>query len=284
MPVDLSGIELGRKYTRPQLAELWGYAGYQAIAKGVVTPARSGLIILFVTREKQEALTQYEDFINGDHLYWEGEEKHGSDQRIADAHRTGEEIHLFYRDIHHSPFQYRGRAELTQFRKRTDKPSEFRFRLEHDLGSHDDIATHAEEFDQLPETEKQMVVRARVGQGRFREELFDLWHGCAVTGIALADLLRASHIKPWRDSSNSERLDRFNGLLLLPHYDLLFDRGFITFNGRGAIEISPAIERLDMGRLGISKGARLKKVASDHLPFLEYHHREVFIDQSDRQA
>lgn len=284
MPVNLSGIELGKKYTRPQLADLWGYGGYQAIAKGVVTPANSGLIILFVTREKQEALTQYDDFISGDYLHWEGEKKHGTDERIADAHRTGEEIHLFYRDIHHSPFQYRGRVELLQFRKRVDKPSEFKFRLEHDLSPTDDIATHAPELDPLPETEKEMVVKARVGQGKFRDELFSVWRGCAVTGITLAELLRASHIKPWRNSTNSERLDRFNGLLLLPHYDHLFDRGFITFSTRGNLEISPAIERFDPDQLGISKGARLKKIDSEHLPFLEYHHGEVFVDQSSRES
>ncbi len=284
MPVDLAGIQLGRKYTRPQLADMWGYGGYQAIAKGVVTPANSGLILLFVTREKQEALTQYDDFISGDYLHWEGEKKHGADERIAEAHRTGEEVHLFYRDIHHSPFQYRGRVELIHYSKRDDKPSEFKFRLEHDLGPTDDVATHAAELEQLPETEKQLVVKARVGQGKFREELFNVWRGCAVTGISLADLLRASHIKPWRDSNNSERLDRFNGLLLLPHYDHLFDRGFITFNGRGHLEISPAIERLDFTRLGISKHARLKKIDSEHRPFLEYHHREVFVDQSGRDT
>lgn len=281
MPIDLARLEIGRRYTRPQLAERWGYASYRAIARGVVTPAEGNVIVLFVTREKQNALPQYQDLISGDHLYWEGEKAHGSDRRIADAHRTGEEIHLFYREIHHSPFQYRGPIQLLRFRPFTDKPSEFKFRLEHDLGPADDIATHSRELEPLADTEKEMVVKARVGQGRFRDDLLGYWSGCAVTGVRLAELLKASHIKPWRLSTNAERLDAFNGLLLLPHYDHLFDRGFITFDDRGLIQISPAIAAIGPGRLGISRDARLRQITQAHLPFLEFHNHEVFVDRMD---
>jgi hypothetical protein len=90
LPFDTSVLELGRLYTRPQLASLWGYESYHAIARGVVTPRDQDVIILFVTREKQASLTQYTDFISGDRLYWEGEKGHGTDDRIALAHENGE--------------------------------------------------------------------------------------------------------------------------------------------------------------------------------------------------
>jgi putative restriction endonuclease len=221
VPFDPDLLELGRLYTRPQLAGLWGYRGYQALARGVFTPRGTRHIILFVTRQKQEMLTQYRDFINGDYLHWEGEAGHGTDDRVARAHERGEEIHLFYRDIHHTPFRYHGSLQILSVHFRRTEPSRFVFRLIHDLSPEDDIATHADELSVLPETERMAVTRSRIGQGEFRDRLLARWRGCAVTGIDSPDLLRASHIKPWRYSSNQERLDEYNGLLLLPQYDHL---------------------------------------------------------------
>src|SRR5690606_18710610 len=105
----------------------------------------------------------------------------------------------------------------------------------------------------------------------------ELWAGCAVTDVRLPELLRASHIKPWRWCTNSERLDPYNGLLLLPHYDHLFDRGYISFDDSGAILMSPAIRKLPPARVGIDAKARLRHVETPHIPFLEYHYREVFL-------
>lgn len=277
MAFDPKALTLGTLYPRTELYRMWGYAGVEAISRGVVTPRGTAYIILFVTRQKQQSLTQYRDFISGDHLHWEGERAHGSDRRIARAAERGEEIHLFYRDIHHTPFRYHGQVLLLRFREHADRPSEFIFRLVHDLGPADDIALHGDELSTLPPTTRETVVRARVGQGQFREDLLELWRGCAVTGVDRADLLRASHIKPWRSSTNEERLDRYNGLLLLPHYDHLFDRGYITFDESGRLEPSPAIVTLPPERLGIEMEARLRHMAAEHLPFLEYHRSSVFL-------
>lgn len=277
MAFSLEPLKLGKLYTRPQLAELWGYESYNAIARGVFTPRSERAIILFVTREKQTSLTQYRDFLSGDRLYWEGEKRHGNDERIARAHERGDQVHLFYRDVHHTPFRYHGQVLTTRFLPRADRPSQFVFQLVHDLSAADDVREHADELAEEPETERQELVRARVGQGRFRAELLDVWGECAVTGVDRADLLRASHIKPWRYSSNSERLDRYNGLLLLPQYDHLFDRGYITFLHDGRLEPSPAIKSLPADRLGVDLHAKLRRVEAGHLPFLDYHREEVFV-------
>jgi putative restriction endonuclease len=68
----------------------------QAISRGVVTPSGTKYIILFVTKQKQEAPTQYNDYLDGDLLHWEGEEKHSSDTRVIHAKSANDEIHLFY--------------------------------------------------------------------------------------------------------------------------------------------------------------------------------------------
>src|SRR5579883_1090833 len=105
--MDLSSLAIGAKYTRPELAGRWGYTSHHAIGRGVVTPRGENLIILFVTRIKQEALTPYEDALSGDLLFWEGQEKHGTDDRVINARAAGDEVHLFYREIHHTPFEYK---------------------------------------------------------------------------------------------------------------------------------------------------------------------------------
>jgi putative restriction endonuclease len=277
MAFDISLVERGRLYTRPELADIWGYRTYHALARGVVTPRESGCILLFVTREKQESLTQYRDFISADRLHWEGEVGHQNDDRIARSHESGEEIHLFYRDIHHTPFRYHGQVLITRFERRTDDPSRFVFQLVHDLGPADDLASRAQDLVALDETERETVTKARVGQGRFRDELLEYWRGCAITGLDRADLVRASHIKPWRYSDNRERVHPFNGLLLLPQYDHLFDRGYITFDDTGRLEPSPSIRTLRPSILGIDTRARLRVVEPEHRPYLEYHREEVFL-------
>jgi putative restriction endonuclease len=282
MSFDPLRLALGRLYTRPELARLWGYVGYQAISRGVVTPRGSRYIILFVTRQKQESLTQYRDFISGDYLHWEGEAKHGSDERVARAHERGDEIHLFYRDIHHTPFRYHGPLELRQFIPHRSTPSEFIFRLVHDMSPEDDLQVHRGELEEVAETDRLRLIKARLGQGEFRQRLLEEWRGCAVTGIQNPELLRASHIKPWRVSSNDERLHQFNGLMLLPQYDHLFDRGYITFEDNGQMVRSPAIVTLPPHLLGIAMDARLRRVATDHLPYLEFHREAVFLARIER--
>ncbi len=277
MPFDLTPLERGCLYTRPELAALWGYAGYQAFARGVFTPQGTRMIVLFVTREKQQGLTAYVDALVGDHLTWEGETKHQSDERIANAAESGESIHLFYRDVHHTPFRYHGQVLLTHYRARRDDPSRFEFQLLHDLSAFDDLSVHESELAPLAETEREQVTKARVGQGQFRERLLSLWRGCAVTGVARPDLVRASHIKPWRMSNNEERLDPSNGLLLLPQYDHLFDAGFISFDDDGRLLDSPVLGTIPASVLGFERGARLRRITDDNRKFLEFHRSRLFL-------
>lgn len=89
------------------------------------------------------------------------------------------------------------------------------------------------------ETERLAIVRARVGQGLFKERVSMIEAKCRITGVDNPVHLIASHCKPWRDSNNEERLDGENGLLLTPSIDHLFDRGFIGFENNGKLIISP---------------------------------------------
>lgn len=124
------------------------------------------------------------------------------------------------------------------------------------------------------ETERQTVIAARRGQGVFRARLDAHWGNCAVTACATRALLRASHIRPWRESSNADRLNPNNGLLLAAHLDAAFDQGLISFADDGCILIHARLCGADAEAIGISTGMRLRNVRSEHQPFLA-RHREL---------
>lgn len=131
----------------------------------------------------------------------------------------------------------------------------------------------------LPQTtEAERMVVQRIGQSLFREALIDYWHGCcAVTGLDVLPLLRASHIKPWAAcASDEERLDVFNGLLLAPHLDALFDGGWVTFGDDGLMQLSDALNDEARNRLGLDGWARLSHISEGHRSYLAHHRQAVF--------
>lgn len=126
-------------------------------------------------------------------------------------------------------------------------------------------------------TEAERLVVQRVGQNLFRAGLIDLWEGrCAVTGLAVLELLRASHIKPWADcDTDAERLDVYNGILLAPHLDATFDQGFITVQDDGAILVSDALDAEARVLLGLDKPLRVRRLMEGHRGYLPWHRERV---------
>lgn len=141
------------------------------------------------------------------------------------------------------------------------------------------LLTDIEELQSLPVTERDSLALSRIGQGEFRAQLVSYWKGCAVTGAECIPLLRASHIKPWRTSSNTERLDVFNGLLLAPNIDAAFDSGYVTFDPMGKIVLSQAITGASAFQLHINAKLRInrKLLRPEHESYLEHHRAEVFL-------
>ncbi len=126
-------------------------------------------------------------------------------------------------------------------------------------------------------TEAERLVVQRVGQHIFRQGLIEYWEGrCAITGLAIPELLRASHIKPWADcATDAERLDVYNGLLLAPHLDALFDQGFITVQDEGAVIISPALDAPSRKLLGIADTNSWRVPVTGHRAYLQWHRERV---------
>lgn len=126
------------------------------------------------------------------------------------------------------------------------------------------------------ETQIQRLINARKGQGTFRNSVLKLYPQCPVSGVDMPELLIASHIKPWCDCNNdNERLDQYNGLMLAPNIDALFDSGLITFESDGKIRISKRLSEENLFRLGISLDAVLE-IHPDSEKYFEWHRNKVF--------
>jgi len=122
------------------------------------------------------------------------------------------------------------------------------------------------------------LVTSRVGQGYFRQQVLQRWDGkCAVTGSDVLSILIASHIIPWSEASDEERLDVDNGILLSPLYDALFDKHLISFDDDGNILFSPTMSDDHIGQLGISINAKIS-VKRGMLKYLARHREKLVND------
>lgn len=138
----------------------------------------------------------------------------------------------------------------------------------------EDVEQQKVEMDSISSTDKEQLIKARKGQGLFKANVWKLEKGCRVTGINNISFLTASHIKPWCKSSNFERLDGNNGLLLSPHVDRLFDRGWISFSDGGdmLIKSGPVEEILTKWGIPIKNVGKFNGKQQNYLAY----HREKF--------
>ncbi|MCZ2122489.1 MAG: HNH endonuclease [Anaerolineales bacterium] len=131
-------------------------------------------------------------------------------------------------------------------------------------------------YETLQKTTRESIIQSRIGQGQFRISLISYWQGCSVSSCIQFEILKASHIKPWRLSTNDERLDVFNGLLLLPNLDACFDSGFISFEDNGNIIISNRLSNTSLLQLNINPKVKLIRVEEKHKDYLRFHREKVF--------
>jgi hypothetical protein len=126
-------------------------------------------------------------------------------------------------------------------------------------------------------TEKESLINARVGQGAFRSGVLELWDDrCSVTGSSTLEAIRASHIKPWRESTDEERLDPSNGLPLVASLDALFDAGLISFESSGSLIVSPKLKTSEQQIFGLSERSLTKRPPENTAEYLAYHRNHFF--------
>ncbi|MGX9134329.1 HNH endonuclease [Rummeliibacillus sp. JY-2-4R] len=129
----------------------------------------------------------------------------------------------------------------------------------------------------ITNTESKVKMKMRVNEHKLREKLEIIWQtSCPVCGIHLNDVLRVSRPKPWKDSTNDEKLDPYNGLLLCANHDALYTKGYISFDAKGKIRISPAIAAEDYARYLINPDIVIK-VEPEHKKYLKWHLKNVLV-------
>ena len=124
--------------------------------------------------------------------------------------------------------------------------------------------------------ERERLVKSRRGQGIFRHNVEQIEKSCRVTGLRDLQHLRASHIKPWKDSDDQEKVDGHNGLMLSPHVDHLFDRGWILFEDNGMLVPSPKLDVLVLQSWRIEPDRQPRPFMPRQIEYLEYHRELVF--------
>jgi putative restriction endonuclease len=177
-----------------------------------------------------------------------------------------------------SGYQVEGEAELGRLLRRA---AELAMALPNQVEAR--YAQAIEEIERAgpSATEVIRLSKQRIGQNIFRQALMEYWgDSCALTGLTLPCLLKASHIKPWADcDSDCERLDVFNGFLLCSHYDSLFDAGYISFSDDGKMLLSPRLQAQELlWNLSSADGAlQLRWISGHHAKYLLYHREKIFI-------
>lgn len=299
-------LELGSKYSKRELAALLGEDGLLTVREGVFSCKNSDAYFLFVDLEKEgkEDRFHFNDYFEGEYFHWDSQTtQHINSPKIRSLVNGELQIYLFVRTTQKikgqtQPFLYCGRVIFLDHDATTEKPVHMLFQNI----DYDDFTENEELIDIYlwkPEkagmtsgatitkkgvvspkrktsytkpttTERKGLVTSRVGQGYFRNQLIDKFDNkCAVTDTSIVSILVASHIVPWSESTEEERLDVNNGILLSPLYDALFDKHLISFSDKGSIIISNKIIH-EMDHLNIDTEAKIT-VEEEMKPFLSRH-------------
>jgi hypothetical protein len=301
---------LGKKYTKKGLSEILNETGLLTVREGVFSCKNSESYFLFVDLEKEgkEKRFHFNDFFEGDYFHWDSQTtQHINSPRIQNVVDGELETHLFTRITQKvkgqtQPFLYCGQLKYSEHDSNTDKPVHIIFEnIDYDDFTENEeliniylwkpekigktsssriskkgvISTgRTKNYKKPNTTERTGLVTSRVGQGYFKNQLIEKYDGrCAVTKSSLSSILIASHIIPWSESTEEERLDGNNGILLSPLYDALFDKHLVSFEDDGRIIISNTItEEIDI--LKLNTDAKIY-VDEGMKPFLQRHRKQL---------
>ncbi|RKF45311.1 hypothetical protein BCY92_16825 [Bacillus wiedmannii] len=142
------------------------------------------------------------------------------------------------------------------------------------------IVTGVPEQIEITEIEKEQVIKSRIGQSAFKKALLDIEKNCKLCGVTDERFLVASHIKPWSQSNNQERLDVNNGLLLCPNHDALFDKGYISFDDEGSILISDSLDEVTKVFLNINENMKIN-MNERQRKYMKWHRENLFKIMND---
>ena len=310
-------LNLGQKYSKKDLSILLKETNLSSVREGVFSCKNSNSYLLFVDLEKTDKETRFhfDDFFEEDYFHWDSQTTQNFDSpKIQDIVSGKLTTFLLVRVKQKErsktlPFTYCGKLiyqshekdtsnpvhiifQNTDFDDFTDnqdlleiyqwKPSKIGKSTKSKIVKSGQISDNRKgNFKKPDKTERRGLVTSRVGQGYYRQQIVNKWEGkCPVSGINIPSILISSHIVSWSESTDEERLDVENGILLSPLYDSLFDRHFISFNDDGTLLISGKFSSEQLSKLNLPKDIKIN-VSEGMKKYLKLH-REKFNLKEDQ--
>lgn len=311
--MSFSSLKIGEKYSKTELSEIFNNPNISIVREGIYNLNESNTFF-FVDLEKKgkEDRFHFDDYFEGDFFHWDSQTtQHIDTPKIQEIVRGSRTPHLFIRISPRvknttQPFIYCGRLKYVEYVEGTSKPVHIIFQnidyqdetenkdlLEVYFWKPDKIGgssrfkiTNREVVSEdrkrkLKEpnvTERSGLVTSRVGQGYYRQQIIEKWEGkCPVTQSELLKVLISSHIVPWSECNDKERLDVENGILLSPNVDSLFDKHLISFSDNGQMIVSDKLSNEELKRLGIPMGVTIK-VTEGMKKYLQRHRERLLQD------
>ena len=311
--MSFNSLILGNKYSKKDLSEIFDNPNISIVREGIYNVSNSESFF-FVDLEKKgkEDRFHFDDYFEGDFFHWDSQTTQHIDtpkiQEIVKGLRTP---HLFIRVTPKvknttQPFVYCGRLKYVEYIEGTSKPVHLIFQnidYQDDTENKDLLDVYFWKPDKIggssqfkitnretvsedrkrklkePNiTERSGLVTSRVGQGYYRQQIIEKWEGkCPVTQSELLKILISSHIVPWSECNDRERLDVENGILLSPNVDSLFDKHLISFTNNGEMVLSSRITEQQLNKLGIPTKVVIP-VSEGMKKYLEKHREKTIND------
>jgi hypothetical protein len=301
---------VGECYSKKDLSKIFDNPNIEKIREGIYNQSSTDSFF-FVDLEKKgkEERFHFDDFFEGDFFHWDSQTtQHINTPKIQEIVQRTRTPHLLIRirpKIKNvtQPFIYCGRLKYIEYEEGTYKPVHIIFQnidYQDDTNNEDLLEIYTWKptkigkttkskiskkniiskerkinYSKPNKTERSGLVNSRVGQGYYRQIIREKWgNKCPMTGCEIIRILIASHIVPWSESNDVERLDADNGILLSPSADSLFDRHLISFTDQGELLLSKKLEPLELKKLGISLDVKIP-VTEGMKKYLKRHREKI---------
>lgn len=298
---------LGNEYSKKELSKLLEEPALAIIREGLYYCKNSLSTLLFCDLEKKgkKERFHFDDFFEGDFFHWDSQTtQHINSPKIQELITGHRQPYLFARILpkikgQTQPFIYCGRLNYSEYELGTFKPVHIIFEnIDYDdFTENEDLldiylwkpstigkSTKSKidkrniiterrkvKYKKPNETERKGMITSRVGQGYYRQQIVEKWGGrCPITQCDITEILISSHIVPWSESNDEERLDINNGILLSPNIDSLFDKHLISFDNDGNILISNRISFFNRKCLGLRDDIKIS-INTEMKDYLQRH-------------
>lgn len=270
-------FEINKIYTRKDIGEILKTSTKGGNwATGYVTFNNELYVFVTIEGAGRTGHNYHNRFLENDLLEWHGKTNSHIGQPLIKKIINNEiKIHIFIRYNDKPQFTYIGLGKCIKYFDESPVRIYFDYEKRNLQVLERENIEKIENLENISVTEKETIIKSRVGHSKLKEILLNNLKKCQLCNIKKEELLIASHIKPWSKSNSQERLDLNNVLLLCPIHDSLFDKGFISFNDNGEIIISNALSEEDILSLNIDKTLKIA-LNEKQKEYMEYHRENIF--------